>query len=123
LKHFASPAFWACFEKLPATAQELARQKYDLLKQNPTIQHPISNVSVVSGQFVPGFRTERLASTHPMASFGFGSGRTGNTIVWWVRQTPSSAKPAAAADRRLIDLHFWADDGESRRIDGCGTSL
>jgi len=38
LKHFASPKFWACFEKLPANAQDLAREKYELLKQNP--YHP-----------------------------------------------------------------------------------
>ena len=38
MKHFASPEFWACLEKLPATVQELARENYDLLKANP--YHP-----------------------------------------------------------------------------------
>jgi hypothetical protein len=38
VKHFASPEFWACLEKLPANVQELARENYDLLKTNP--YHP-----------------------------------------------------------------------------------
>ena len=38
MKHFASPEFWACLEKLPANVQQLSRQNYDLLKVNP--YHP-----------------------------------------------------------------------------------
>ena len=38
MRHFASPGFWACFEKLPANVQQLAREKYELLKVNP--YHP-----------------------------------------------------------------------------------
>jgi hypothetical protein len=38
VKHFASPQFWACFAKLPSTAQDLARENYELLKINP--YHP-----------------------------------------------------------------------------------
>jgi hypothetical protein len=38
VKHFASPEFWACPEKLPANVQHLARENYELLKSNP--YHP-----------------------------------------------------------------------------------
>ena len=38
MKHFASPEFWACLEKLPATVQELAHENYELLETNP--YHP-----------------------------------------------------------------------------------
>ena len=38
MKHFASPEFWACLEKLPANVQQLARENYELLKSNP--YHP-----------------------------------------------------------------------------------
>jgi hypothetical protein len=38
LKHFASPAFWECYERLPATAQEQADRCFELLKANP--RHP-----------------------------------------------------------------------------------
>ena len=38
MKHFASPEFWACLERLPANVQQLARENYELLKANP--YHP-----------------------------------------------------------------------------------
>jgi hypothetical protein len=38
MRHFASPAFWDAFEKLPAEVRALAEKNYALLKQNP--QHP-----------------------------------------------------------------------------------
>jgi hypothetical protein len=38
VKHFASPEFWTCLERLTGTVQELARENYDLLKANP--YHP-----------------------------------------------------------------------------------
>ena len=38
MKHFESPEFWACMEKLPTEIQELARENYELLKGNP--YHP-----------------------------------------------------------------------------------
>jgi hypothetical protein len=38
MRHFASPAFWDAFEKLPKEVRELAERNYVLLKQNP--QHP-----------------------------------------------------------------------------------
>jgi len=38
LKHFAAPRFWACYRALPAEVQQLADQKYALLKADPN--HP-----------------------------------------------------------------------------------
>ena len=38
MRHFASPAFWAAYEKLPAHIREMADKRYALLKTNP--QHP-----------------------------------------------------------------------------------
>jgi len=38
LKHYASPDFWALFNKLPQQIQVLARDNYELLKANP--RHP-----------------------------------------------------------------------------------
>jgi hypothetical protein len=38
MKHFASPAFWEAYEKLPAAVRDLADKNNALLKVNP--QHP-----------------------------------------------------------------------------------
>lgn len=38
MKHFATPAFWKAYEKLPGPVRELADKNYSLLKENP--QHP-----------------------------------------------------------------------------------
>lgn len=38
MKHFASPQFWACHERLPAPVRELADRNFSLLKQTPL--HP-----------------------------------------------------------------------------------
>ena len=38
MKHFASPAFWDAYAKLPAAVRELADKNYALLKQDP--KHP-----------------------------------------------------------------------------------
>jgi hypothetical protein len=38
MRHFASPAFWAAYARLPAATRELADKNYALLKENP--QHP-----------------------------------------------------------------------------------
>jgi hypothetical protein len=38
MKHFASPAFWEAYEKLPANVRELADKNYKLLKSDP--KHP-----------------------------------------------------------------------------------
>ena len=38
MRHFASPAFWDAYEKLPAAVRELADKNYELLKRDPN--HP-----------------------------------------------------------------------------------
>jgi hypothetical protein len=38
MRHFASPAFWDAYAKLPAAVRELADKNYALLKDDP--QHP-----------------------------------------------------------------------------------
>jgi hypothetical protein len=35
MRHFASPAFWQAYEKLPAPVRELADKNYALLKTDP----------------------------------------------------------------------------------------
>jgi len=36
VNHFTSPEFWACFDKLPETIQNLARKNYQLLSEDPS---------------------------------------------------------------------------------------
>lgn len=38
IKHFASPSFWACYDKLPKDTQRLADKNFKLLKASP--DHP-----------------------------------------------------------------------------------
>lgn len=38
MNHFASPAFWACYEALPKRVQTLAAKNFQLLNSNP--EHP-----------------------------------------------------------------------------------
>ena len=38
MSHFASPAFWEAYGKLPAAVRDLADKNYALLKREP--QHP-----------------------------------------------------------------------------------
>ena len=38
MRHFASPNFWAAYQKLPLPLRELADRNYALLKSNP--KHP-----------------------------------------------------------------------------------
>jgi hypothetical protein len=38
MRHFASPAFWEAYNKLPENVRALADKNYTLLKENP--QHP-----------------------------------------------------------------------------------
>ena len=38
MRHFASPAFWQAYAKLPENVRALADKNYALLKDNP--QHP-----------------------------------------------------------------------------------
>jgi hypothetical protein len=46
MRHFASPTFWAAYEKLPAHIRESANRSYALLKSNP--HHPSLRLKKVS---------------------------------------------------------------------------
>ncbi len=46
MKHFASPAFWESYRKLPASVQDLADRSFDLLKANA--DHPSLHLKKVS---------------------------------------------------------------------------
>ncbi len=36
MKHFTTPDFWACLDKLPESIQNLARKNYQLLSEDPS---------------------------------------------------------------------------------------
>ena len=38
MRHFANPAFWEAYQKLPLRIRDLADKNFDLLKSNP--KHP-----------------------------------------------------------------------------------
>jgi hypothetical protein len=38
LKHFTTPAFWECYERLPSSIRKLASKKFEILKQDSS--HP-----------------------------------------------------------------------------------
>ncbi|OGP58774.1 MAG: hypothetical protein A2V67_18115 [Deltaproteobacteria bacterium RBG_13_61_14] len=38
MRHFASPGFWDCFQRLPEKVRQLAERNFELLKRDP--QHP-----------------------------------------------------------------------------------
>lgn len=38
MRHFTTPEFWRCFERLPDDIQRLAKREFELLKNNP--RHP-----------------------------------------------------------------------------------
>ena len=48
MRHFASPSFWAAYDKLPAHIRELADRNDALLKESP--RHPSSHFKKV-GRF------------------------------------------------------------------------
>jgi len=48
MRHFASPAFWEAYRKLPEHVRALADKNYSLLKENP--KHPSLHLKKV-GRF------------------------------------------------------------------------
>lgn len=48
MRHFASPAFWQAYARLPRSVQRLADRSFALLKENP--QHPSLHLKKV-GRF------------------------------------------------------------------------
>lgn len=49
IKHFASPSFWTCYERLPKEVQKLADKNFVLLKTNP--EHPSLHLKKVESYF------------------------------------------------------------------------
>lgn len=47
MRHFASPAFWQKYEKLPAVVRTLADKNYELLKTDP--KHPSLHLKKLGG--------------------------------------------------------------------------
>ncbi len=47
MKHNAVPSFWECFNKLSKETQELARKKFELLKNDP--EDPSLKLKMVDG--------------------------------------------------------------------------
>lgn len=45
MKHFASPAFWDAYQKLPAKVREIADKNFGLLKRDP--RHPSLHFKMV----------------------------------------------------------------------------
>ncbi len=47
MNHFALPCFWRCYNSLPADIQQLADEKFDLLKSDA--RHPSLHLKKVGG--------------------------------------------------------------------------
>ena len=55
MRHFASPAYWNAYSKLPEPVRELADKNYALLTFDHVTRRYISSESAVSGQCVSDF--------------------------------------------------------------------
>ena len=49
MKHFTVPAFWACYDKLPAEIKAQADKNYNLLKENPG--HPSLHLKKIENYY------------------------------------------------------------------------
>ena len=63
MKHFASPAFWESFEKLPRSVQEHANRWFEFLKANP--QHPSLHFKTIGK-----YRSVRIGLHYTWSPFG-----------------------------------------------------
>jgi hypothetical protein len=75
MRHFASPAFWQAYEKLPQTVRELADKNYALLKADS--RHPSLHFKKVGRYWSVriSLRYVHLRPTLTAIWFGSGSGR------------------------------------------------
>ncbi len=73
MKHFASPAFWKCYDRLSKETRVLADQKFDLLKTNP--QHPSLHFKKVGK-----YRSVRVSIKHRALAVE----SEGNLIWFWI---------------------------------------
>ncbi len=73
MRHFASPAFWEAYGKLPESVRALADKNYALLKENP--RHP-------SLQFK---KVGRLWSVRVGLQYRALAAEVGDDLVWfWI---------------------------------------
>jgi len=73
MRHFASPAFWEAYRKLPERVRALADKNYALLKDNP--QHPSLHFKKVGR-----FRSVRVGMHHRALAV-----ETGDDLLWfWI---------------------------------------
>jgi hypothetical protein len=74
LKHYASPAFWSLYGKLPAEVRALADKNYEILKADRGIRRYISNALGPCGPCESVATIERSVTTLRTEFSGFGSG-------------------------------------------------
>ncbi len=55
MKHFASPSFWRCYQKLPQEVRDLADANFELLKSD--LHHPSLHLKKIGK-----FRSVRIGS-------------------------------------------------------------
>ncbi len=73
MKHFASPSFWNCLEKLPKGIQDLANKNFDLLKKDTF--HPSLHLKKV-----PPYWSVRVGKRHRALAVEVESG-----LLWfWI---------------------------------------
>lgn len=72
MRHFASPAFWKLYEKLPSVVQELADKNFELLKADP--KHPSLHLKKAGGYWSArvGMRYRVLGTEIDEVCYGFG---------------------------------------------------
>ena len=74
MRHFASPAFWVAYRKLPDRVRELADKNYELLKSDP--KHPSLHFKKIGRLWSVrvGMHYRALGVDVEMACCGSGSG-------------------------------------------------
>ncbi|MCR9293615.1 MAG: hypothetical protein NXI32_12905 [bacterium] len=64
MNHHATSAFWDCYQRLPASIQQLADKNYELLKRDP--EHPSLHFKKVGS-----YRSVRVGRQPPAAGAGY----------------------------------------------------
>jgi hypothetical protein len=73
LRHFASPSFWRCYERLPAPVRALADANFVLLKSDP--RHPSLHFKQIGR-----FRSVRVGLRYRALAV-----ESGDDLIWfWI---------------------------------------
>jgi hypothetical protein len=83
LKHFASPAFWECYDRLPENIREHADHYFQILKTNP--HHPSFHFKKYRSVRI-GISYRALAIEVPVACYGSGQELILNMINLWANR-------------------------------------